>query len=172
MAMTELPSSTPHVRIGHRGALVVSCFYGWPNAEAMRQVEQAQRTVAAGFGACVTLTIIPSMTDAQARENPAIVQQAPGDREASLRASAATAESIQSITRAAAMVVLARGVVSIMVSAFMGAFALVNRGKVPLKTFRGLAEALEWLESQPGVLKMPGAQKDVEAWLAERTPSA
>jgi hypothetical protein len=164
MAIVELASSSPDVRVGHRGPIVASCFYSWPNGELLKSVTDAQREVAKTFGPCFPLTIIPPV-DLKAAQARAANSQFSENRDAVLKESAELSADVESLTRAAAMVILPRGAVAVMISAFMAAFALVSRSRTPLKTFRTLEEAIRWLEEQ-GAPHSPGLLRDLEAWLA------
>lgn len=159
MAITTV-ASFPDVRCGHRGALFVSVFHGWPNGHSLKVHADAQATVSAKFGKLLVLTIIPPISQASAN-----LTQSDTERTAALSESARTGEKLQEQTIASAMVILPRGVLAVMIRSFMGAMSLLTRSTTPLKTFKELKEAIDWLESMPGAPKTPGVLQDIDAWL-------
>lgn len=161
MAVVSLVSSSPDVRLGHRGPLVVSCFLGWPSGASLRAVAAAQRQVATQYGKVLSIAIIPPIDAATAPPLNLQTEQ----RDASLKVSAEVGEQVAATTIASAMVIMPRGLVAVMVNSFMAAVTLVMRAQTPLKTFRTLPEAVAWLEQQPNAPKLPGAVRDLEVWL-------
>ncbi|MFO0597834.1 MAG: hypothetical protein U0228_21210 [Myxococcaceae bacterium] len=174
MAIAELPA-VKGVRIGHRGPVVVSVFDDWPNAARLEAVKAAQLRIAQQFGKVLALSIIPPVDVAALKADPAAAQQLnpdPKDREANLRESAKTGEDLEASTLGAAMVIMPRGMMAVMIRSFMGAMSLITRSRTPLQTFKELAPAVAWLETLPGASTLPGLVPDVEAWLGLSAPSA
>jgi len=168
MSIQPLGSTATDVMLGHRGPVVVSCFFGWPNGSSLKAAADAQRQVIAQYGKVVTLSIVPPV-DLQRAKNAAVTLDVPAEeRDASTRKTAEVTEELAAHTVASAMVILTPGVVGVMVRSFLAAVSLMSRSQVPLKTFRSLAEAVAWLETvpeSPGLF--PRLTQDIETWLSE-----
>lgn len=168
MAIQTLPSSAKDVMLGHRGPVVVSCFFGWPTAAGLQAASEAQRQVIAQYGRVVTLSIVPPVDLQQARNASVTLNLPDAERDVSTRKTASVSEELAAHTTASAMIILSSGLVGVMVRSFMAAVSLMSRSTVPLKTFRNLAEGVAWLESVPGVPgPFPGLVQDVDAWLRD-----
>lgn len=174
MSIVELPA-VPGVRIGHRGPVLVSVFFDWPNAARLQAMQAAQLDLAKRFGKVSALSIIPPIDTAALKSDPAAVEQLnpdPKNREANARESAKVGELLEASTLGAAMVIMPRGMMAVMIRSFMGAMSLLSRSRTPLQTFKELVPAVAWLEGLPGATSMPGLVQDVEAWLGlEATPA-
>lgn len=168
MAIQTLASPTKDVMLGHRGPVVVSCFFGWPTAASLQAAADAQRHVIAQYGKVVTLSIVPPV-DLQQAKSAAVPLDVPTEqRDASTRKTAEVAEELSANTIASVMVILTPGLVGVMVRSFMAAVSLMSRSTVPLKTFRTLADGVAWLEAAPGAPgPFPGLVQDVDAWLRD-----
>ncbi len=166
MAVQPLLSPERDIRVGHRGPVVLSIFYTWPNRATLKVAADAQRTVAAKFGKVVTLSIIPTDEQRTARNISAPVKLPQDEHDASLKATVAVSEDLAKTTVASAMVILSGGLLSVMVRSFLAGMSLLSRSQMQFRSFRTLAEAVTWLESVPGSGgPFPGLVQDVEAWL-------
>lgn len=166
MGITDLQTASKDVKVGHRGALVISCFFGWPNGESLKAVAEAQRKVCAQYGRVLTLAVIPSSEHQKARNLTAPSTLSPEERDTALKATASISEDLAAQTVASAMVILASGLVGVAVRTFMAGVSLMSRSQVPLRTFRGTEEALKWFESIPGAPgPFPNLAKEIDEWL-------
>lgn len=166
MPITDLPTSSADIKVGHRDSVVISCFYEWPRPQSLKALAEAQRKVCDRFGKVVTLSVIPSAELQQIRNRSVPANPPPEERDASIRATAAASDEMSSHTIASAMVILTTGLVGVAVRTFMAGASLLSRTQSPLQTFRSIDEAVKWLESVPGVPgPFPNLAKEVDTWL-------
>jgi hypothetical protein len=161
--VNDVPSPVAGLRLGSCGPVLISCFDDWPSGAMLSALAQAQLKLAETFPRIVSVTIIPA---APAASNAAM-QMTDSDRNAAVSRSAALAEELKSITAANVVVILSRGLLAVMIRAFMAALGLVSGAGTDLKTFRTLEEAEAWLATAE---KMPAAMPTglaaaIGAWL-------
>lgn len=166
VGIRTLPSSSREVEVGHRGPVVVSCFFGWPNAASLQVAAQAQKSVIAQYGKVLSLSVIPPMELQLARNTSVSLTLSGAERETTLKQTASVSDELAAHTLGSAMVILSTGIVGVMVRTFIAGMSLVARTQTPLKSFRTLPDAVAFLETLPGSPgPFPRLAEDVDAWL-------
>jgi len=164
--MVDLPSSASDVRLGHYGSVLVSCFLAWPNAKNLAAIRDAQRALAETHPRVFTLTIIPNMSQPGVAAPNAAIAQLGAERDESIKASISVGKELEEHTAGAAMVILSRGLVAVMIRTFMAGLSLVSNSKFEVKVFKTLEEAEAWFRTVPNAPHVPRElAAKVTAWL-------
>ena len=149
--------------------MLISCFNDWPSGAMLSALADAQLKHSKTFPRIVSLTIIPAAPAA----SDVAMNMSDGDRSAAVKRSAALAEELKAITAANVVVILSRGLLAVMIRAFMAALGLVSGAGTELKTFRTLEEAEAWF---PTVARLPtipsGLAAAISLWLEAGVPGA
>jgi hypothetical protein len=166
VGILSLPSSSPDVEVGHRGPVVVSCFFGWPNRASLQAAAAAQKAVIGQYGRVLTLSVIPPLEVQVARSASVALTLTGPERESVLKDTAGITDDLSAQTIGSAIVILASGVVGVMVRPFIAGMSLLARSQTPLKSFRTIPEAVAFLEGLPGSPgPFPRLAEDVEHWI-------
>lgn len=165
-----LPSRSPDVRLASCGPVMVSCFLNWPNKSNLAAIRDAQIELSRQHPRQFSLTIIPAFNGPlPAGATTASMQQTTDERDAALKDSVAVGKQLEELTVAAAMVILSRGLMAVMIRTFMAGLSLVGSSKYEVKVFKTLAEAEAWLRTIPNAPSIPESLAvDVETWLERR----
>jgi hypothetical protein len=168
MGFTPLSGQRPELRLAHQGSLLVAAFTAWPSSATLASYARAQLDLARVHGKLCVLTIIPAVDEHHAKLRPQAYEPAKAVREQTAKTAAEVGDQVATVNLGSAMLVLLPGLTGSFISSLLAATTLLSRNRTPLRVFRELTPAVEWLAAVPGasIAASSDVVRDVELWLS------